>query len=64
MELGGISEGKTIKSEKWTAEILEEREVQIGRLRLNAVLVKIEVCEENIKEFLETFRVKFSRGGG
>ena len=64
IELGGKVEGKTIKSEKWTAEILEERKVLIGKLILNAVLIKIEICEKNKKEFLGRFRVKFSRGGG
>ncbi len=64
IELGGILKDRIIKSEKWTVEILEEKEAQIGKINLNAVVLNIEICEENKKEFLENFRIKFSRGGG
>ncbi|MDW7667403.1 MAG: hypothetical protein SCJ93_01150 [Bacillota bacterium] len=64
MELGGRLEDEIIKSEKWSVEILEERIVLIGKFKLKAVVLNIEVCEENINEFLKDFRMKFSRGGG
>ncbi len=63
IELGGEQVGTLIKSEEWTAEILKEREARIGKFILNAVILKIEIGEEYKKEFLEKFRIKFSRVG-
>jgi len=38
--------------------------VKIGKIYLKALTLKVEIGEEFKKEFLEKFRIKFSRGGG
>jgi hypothetical protein len=64
VELGGIVKENTIVSQGWKVTILEEKEVKFGKISLNSILLEINIFKDIEKDFMNKFRIKFSRGGG